>query len=143
MTVAFGAVVGRPVTFGAKEKESKKGIKELGLAEPKTRDEFWPIYLKAHSKPLTRGSHYAGTGTGVSLLALGVITGKLLLLPAAVVAGYGSAWFSHFVIEKNKPATFGHPLWSLMGDFKMAKLALTGQLKAELEKLGIEEAPKK
>ena len=54
---------------------------------------------------------------------------------AAPVVGYGPAWFGHYVFEKNKPATFGHPLWSLRGDAKMYVLALRGRMKAELERV--------
>ena len=64
---------------------------------------------------------------------------KWKLLPLALVPGYASAWIGHFVIEKNKPATFDHPLWSLMGDYKMLGLMLSCRMEAEIERLAIEE----
>lgn len=60
-------------------------------------------------------------------------------LLGASVAAYALAWFSHFFIEGNKPATFGHPFWSLRADFRMYGRMLTGQLGRELERLGISE----
>lgn len=57
------------------------------------------------------------------------------------VLGYGPAWIGHFFIEKNKPATFKHPLWSLIGDLKMLSLFLTGRLSDELAKISTEPDP--
>jgi hypothetical protein len=51
------------------------------------------------------------------------------------VTGYAFAWFSHFVIEKNKPATFKYPLWSFISDYKMVFYMLTGRMNAEVERV--------
>jgi hypothetical protein len=98
---------------------------------------FWPYYLAAHADPRTRAVHYCGTALAFVLLVAFVTTGSLWLLPAIPVAGYAPAWLAHSHIEHNRPATFGHPLWSLIGDFRMFYLAGTGQLTAELERLGL------
>lgn len=81
--------------------------------------------------------HLAGTGLAtVSLLAL-LLTGRLWLLPLALVAGYGPAWAAHFFVEKNRPATFQYPLWSLVSDYRMAWAWISGHLGDELVKAGI------
>src|SRR5215213_8645140 len=100
----------------------------------KSFKEFWPYYLNEHSKKSTRNIHVAGTGAAIVLLGAAVVTGQWWLPAAAVAAGYGSAWTAHAFIEKNKPATFKYPLWSLRGDFKMLGHFVTGTLKNEVEK---------
>jgi hypothetical protein len=101
-----------------------------------TFEEFWPFYVGEHSKKLTRTFHFIGTTAALGCTAGALLTGNVLLLAAAPVVGYGPAWVSHFFIEKNRPATFRYPLWSLRGDLRMWGLMLTGRMDAEAERLG-------
>ncbi|MBS1970682.1 MAG: DUF962 domain-containing protein [Bdellovibrionales bacterium] len=91
--------------------------------------EFWPFYLQEHSNPTNRKLHFIGTSLVHLILIYAVVTQQWNLLWIVPVMGYGFAWVGHFIIEKNRPATFKHPLWSLMGDFKMFYLMLFGKLK--------------
>jgi len=100
-------------------------------------EEFWPFYLGEHAQPTTRGFHYVGTGSALLVIIGAVAGGAFWLLPAALVAGYGPAWVSHFFIEKNKPASFKHPFWSFRGDFRMLGYFLTGRIGGELAKWNI------
>ncbi len=93
--------------------------------------EFWPFYLQEHSKPQTRALHYIGTSLVVVIAIFALLSGRLWLLIAMPLAGYFFAWIAHFGIEKNRPATFTYPLWSLGADFKMWWLWLTGKLTSE------------
>ena len=100
-------------------------------------NDFFPFYLREHSKKSTRVMHYFGTiGYQVLFWSL-LLTQNYLFLPLILLAGYGPAWIGHFFIEKNKPATFKYPLWSLIGDHHMAYLMLTGKLKKKLSDAGV------
>lgn len=99
--------------------------------------EFWPFYLREHARPLTRALHYAGTSLVVALAVFALVTGRWGWLLAMPVAGYFFAWLAHFTVEKNRPATFTYPLWSLAADFRMWWLWLTGRLGAELRAAGV------
>ena len=96
--------------------------------------EFWPHYLRAHRDPRTRAVHYCGTVLGIFLVLAAAITRDWRYLVAAPIVGYALAWFAHGVFERNRPATFGHPLWSLYSDFYMLYLWLTGRLEPELQR---------
>ena len=89
---------------------------------------FFPFYLKEHSNPTNRRLHFAGTTLVIALAVSAAVQGKPSLLAWLPLAGYGFAWVGHFVVEKNRPATFKYPLWSLMGDFRMYGLMLQGKL---------------
>ena len=97
----------------------------------KSFSEFWPYYLSEHSHRGTRVLHLIGTIAGIALIIYLVASGRWWLFPLGFVVGYGFAWVAHFMIEKNKPATFQYPLWSFMGDYKMIALMLTGRMKSK------------
>lgn len=98
-------------------------------------EEFWPHYVAEHSQPATRTIHAVGTTVGVACFLSLLAQRKWKLLPLALIPGYGAAWLAHFLIEKNKPATFDHPLWSLRGDYKMIGMMLSGKMDAEVERV--------
>ena len=81
--------------------------------------EFWPFYLREHSRLATRALHFAGTTLSLLLIvsAAALRSGRLVLM--ALVCGYAFAWAGHFFVEHNRPATFKQPLYSLMGDWVM------------------------
>ena len=91
--------------------------------------EFYPYYLGEHSNPTCRRLHFVGTSLVIALLAYTIGSGKWLLLLAVPVFGYGFAWVGHFFFEKNRPATFTYPLYSLAGDFVMFRDILLGKIR--------------
>jgi hypothetical protein len=104
----------------------------------KSFKEFWPEYLRLHSKPVTRAVHYAGTLGGIALAATGVIIGAPALIVAAPIFTYGLLFPSHPIFEKNRPATFKNPIMSVGGDFKMLFCFLTGKVDSEFKKYGLD-----
>jgi hypothetical protein len=95
--------------------------------------EFWPFYVREHSLPACRALHFVGS-TLVLVVIAAAATHNWWLLLAAPVVGYGFAWIGHFVIEKNKPASFKYPLWSFIADWKMWAMILVGRMGSEVQK---------
>ena len=96
-------------------------------------EEFWPYYVAQHRHPVNRRLHFVGTTLVLICLGLAVLRSPVWLL-AMPLAGYGFAWIGHFVFERNKPATFTHPLWSLRGDFRMYRLLWLGRMTPEIRR---------
>ncbi|OLU28404.1 Mpo1-like protein [Pseudomonas sp. PA27(2017)] len=91
--------------------------------------EFYPYYLEEHRHPTCRRLHYVGSLLVLVVLGYALISGQWLWLLALPVIGYGFAWVGHFAFERNRPATFEYPLYSLMGDWVMLKDMLTGRIR--------------
>jgi hypothetical protein len=94
-------------------------------------DAFWLRYLRAHADPRTRTFHAAGTILATLVGTTALVRRDPKLFAAALVCGYGPAWYSHAFIERNKPETFSAPLRSLAGDYRMCWGMLTGTLDDE------------
>jgi hypothetical protein len=97
--------------------------------------EFWDYYVREHSQPMTRYLHFIGTSLGIVMLIWFLRSGAFVYIPICFVVGYAFAWFSHFVVEKNKPATFKYPLWSFISDYKMMFCMVIGKMDAEVERV--------
>lgn len=98
--------------------------------------DFWPYYLSEHARPQTRMLHYLGTAMTFGFAGVATVAGGWwwLLVP---LAGYGMAWPAHFLVERNRPATFTYPLWSLVSDYRMFFLAISGRLQPHLAAAGV------
>ena len=90
--------------------------------------EFYPYYLSEHQDRTCRRLHFAGSTVALACLLLLVFTGNLWWLLGAAVSGYAFAWVGHFGFEKNRPATFRHPFYSLIGDWVMYRDVWTGKI---------------
>ena len=90
--------------------------------------DFYPYYLAEHAHPTCRQLHFVGTTGVIALLIWTIATQNWWWLLALPVFGYGMAWVGHFFFERNKPATFDYPAYSLLGDFVMWKDLLFGRV---------------
>jgi hypothetical protein len=106
----------------------------LQAPPPITYPEFWRAYLAAHADPRTGVLYYLGTLFGVAALVAAAATWDWRWILVAPVIGYPRAWFGHLVFEQNRPVTFGHPGWSLISDFRMLGLLVSGRLDRELRR---------
>jgi hypothetical protein len=95
----------------------------------RTFRDFYPFYLTEHVNPVSRRLHVVGTTLVVLSLIIAIVALDWRFAVAAPVIGYGFAWAGHFFFEKNKPATFKYPGFSLMGDFRLWFETVTGQRK--------------
>lgn len=103
-----------------------------------TLESFWRFYLGEHQKIGNRMLHFLGSCSGLLCLGLTLATLNPLWIPAGLITGYGFAWTGHFFVEHNKPATFKYPLYSFISDWRMFYCMLTGRMKDELHRFGIE-----
>lgn len=91
--------------------------------------EFYPFYLSQHLNRTCKILHFIGTTIVFVLVGMIIATGNYILILLLPVCGYFFAWLGHFAFEKNRPATFKYPIYSLMGDFRMYFDILSGKLK--------------
>jgi len=98
-------------------------------------EEFWPFYVGEHLDRRSRALHYVGTSLAIGTVAAAALTVNPTWLLLTPIVGYTPAWIGHFIIEKNRPATFKYPVWSLRGDLRMLSYALAGKMADEVERL--------
>ncbi len=91
--------------------------------------DFYPFYLTEHAHPVSRRLHFLGTACFITLAVYALASQRYLLLVLSPLPGYALAWAGHFFFEKNRPATFTHPLYSLLADFVMFRDILTGRVR--------------
>lgn len=91
--------------------------------------EFYPYYLSEHEDKINRRLHFSGCLLVIFIVIYSVMSSNLILLILVPLAGYGTAWAGHFFFEKNKPATFTYPLYSLMGDWVMFFDIIRGKIR--------------
>ena len=122
--------------MNSKNVDTKKSYE---LSSYKSFNEFYPFYLSQHTSKLNRKLHFIGTLLSLFVLLYSLLTNQYSFLIFSPVCGYAFAWIGHFFIEKNKPATFKNPFYSLMGDFVMAYDTLTLNISNRYKEYGLEE----
>jgi hypothetical protein len=95
----------------------------------KSFEDFYPYYISEHDHKYTKLMHFIGTSISIYFLIKFILSFNFLFILYALLSGYGFAWVGHFFIEKNKPATFKYPFYSLIGDYKMYLEILQGNHK--------------
>lgn len=114
---------------GSESTESSSTDNAIDPRQFKSFAEFYPFYLGEHSNAVCRRLHFVGTSLSLLFLLALLVTGNGWYLLAGLVCGYAFAWVGHFGFEKNRPASFKRPLYSLMGDWMMWRDILLGKIK--------------
>src|SRR2546423_4700508 len=96
--------------------------------------EFWPEYVRAHSKPATRIVHLVGTLGGWMFLGAALVERQWGRIALALVVPYALAWAAHLGIERNRPVTLRHPVWSWWADQRMVFLMIVGRMGDEVRR---------
>jgi hypothetical protein len=94
----------------------------------KFRD-FYPYYLSQHQNQTCRRLHFVGTSVAIAAVCYAVTTWTWWVLWLCPIMGYLPAWIGHSIFERNRPATFEYPIYSLIGDFAMFKDILIGRIR--------------
>jgi len=90
--------------------------------------EFYPYYLSEHSNQTCRRLHYLATAGVIAVILYVLLSSDyeyVLILP---IVGYLPSWIGHFAYEKNRPASFQYPFYSMLASWTM----LTDMLKGDL-----------
>ena len=95
----------------------------------KSFEDFYPYYISEHDHKYTKLMHFIGTSISIYFLIKFILSFNFLFILYALLSGYGFAWVGHFFIEKNKPATFTYPFFSLVSDYIMFFEILRGKHK--------------
>jgi hypothetical protein len=96
--------------------------------EFKNFSEFYPFYLTEHVNKSNRILHFIGTSILILIFIYAILADEYELIWLCPLVGYGFAWAGHMIFEKNRPATFKHPLYSLAADFVMWWQLLTKKI---------------
>jgi hypothetical protein len=90
--------------------------------------EVYPCYLSLHHNRTCRRLHFMGIALGLSTVFVASTSRTWTFLPVALLIGSAFGWISQCIFEKNRPATFGYPLYSFLGELTMAKDIVTGKI---------------
>ncbi|MDA7946446.1 MAG: DUF962 domain-containing protein [Hyphomicrobiaceae bacterium] len=110
------------------------------MSGEQTYDEFWLMYLRAHSRRKTRLIHYLGISVIIVSIVWAIASEIWWIALAGIATGYVTAWSAHYTVQHNVPVMFEGPksaLWSLISGLRMYVLGLSGQLAPQLRRAGV------
>ena len=95
-------------------------------------EDFWPHYVRLHTRPETHVLHAVATLSCLSLLAAAVVFRTPVLVFAAPIVDFVIAQASHRVFERNVTTPWKNQLWHTRAELRMLRLVLTGRMGAEV-----------
>jgi hypothetical protein len=109
--------------------------------EIETFQDFWPLYLRAHSSRVSRACHFTGLALSAATAGAMIACGMVFFLVLAVVPALLGAWLGHKLSPRHEHLADEHPDWAARADLKMFGLFLAGRLGQELDKLQLSSKP--
>jgi hypothetical protein len=103
-------------------------------------EDFWPHYVRMHTRPETHALHALGTLSAAAFVALALARKRPLLLLAAPLADYALAQASHRLFEGNVTTPWKNQVWHTRAELRMLRLVVTGRMRAEVEKCALHDA---
>jgi len=98
-------------------------------------EEFWPHYVRLHTRRETHVLHAAGSLGCIGLLVTGVVTAQPALFLLGPIVDYGLAQASHRLFEKNRTTPWKKQTWHTRAELQMLRLVLTGRMRAEVARV--------
>jgi hypothetical protein len=95
-------------------------------------EEFWPHYVRLHTRRETHVLHAVATLTCVALLGAAVALRQPLLALAGPLADYAIAQASHRLFEANKTTPWKNQVWHTRAELRMLRFVLTGRMRREV-----------
>lgn len=99
-----------------------------------TFERFWDLYVAEHEKRSARVLRFVGTTAALGCVAGGLLTKRRWLLLLAPVLTFGPPRVASLFKEQT-PIALRYPLWGVRADFQMWFKMLTGQMRAEVERV--------
>jgi hypothetical protein len=95
-------------------------------------EEFWPHYVRLHTRTETHACHAAGSLACLGLLTAAVVLRQPVLAVVGPLVDYALAQASHRLFESNRTMPWKNQVWHTRAEMRMLRLVLTGRMTAEV-----------
>ena len=101
----------------------------------RTFEEFWPHYVRLHTRQETHVLHAVATLSCLGLLGAALVTRQPIFALAAPLVDFAIAQASHRLYEENKTTPWKNQVWHTRAELRMLRLVLTGRMRGEVARV--------